>query len=388
MFLKSVKLVDFKSFKDITVIPVRRELTAIVGPNGCGKSNVVDAIRWVIGESSAKQLRGQSMTDVIFNGTSTQKPANRASVELLFDNATGRLGGEFAQYSEIQIRREVGRDGQSTYSLNGTTCRRRDILDIFLGTGLGPRSYSIIEQGMISQLIEARPDDLRAHFEEAAGISKYKERRRETENRLQHTQDNLNRLNDVRLELEKQLKHLTRQAQTAERYKILKTEERTLQVEVKALQWQGFNARLVEIESQLSTQIGHREALMVELEAVNLSLQETRRSAETDVAQHAELQKQYYAKESHMQRMSQDVRHREEKITDVTREIARLSKDSMDFETQLTQLRAQYVELCAEREKLIAPLEARQTIEANHQAQVATQADVYQTATREWDAFQ
>ena len=388
MFLKSVKLVDFKSFKDITVIPVRRELTAIVGPNGCGKSNVVDAIRWVIGESSAKQLRGQSMTDVIFNGTSTQKPANRASVELLFDNATGRLGGEFAQYSEIQIRREVGRDGQSTYSLNGTTCRRRDILDIFLGTGLGPRSYSIIEQGMISQLIEARPDDLRAHFEEAAGISKYKERRRETENRLQHTQDNLNRLNDLRVELDKRLKHLTRQAQTAERYKVLKAEERTLQVEVKALQWQGFQTKLTDLEAQLSTQMAHREALMVELEAVNIALQETRHAAQADVEQHAELQKQYYTKESEMQRLTQEVKHREAKMADVTREIARLSQESIEHEAQLTQLRLQCSALRAERAALEEPVNARQAVEATSQAAVATQNAVYQEAARAWDGFQ
>ena len=198
MYLTSVKLAGFKSFVDPTKIPVRSNMTAIVGPNGCGKSNIVDAILWVIGESSAKQLRGQLMSDVIFNGTTERKPVGRAMVELNFDNSSGRISGEYAKYTDLVIRREVERDGQSSYFLNGTHCRRRDILDVFLGTGLGPRSYSIIEQGMISQLIEAKPDELRAHFEEVAGISKYKERRRETETRIEHTKDNLDRLNDIR----------------------------------------------------------------------------------------------------------------------------------------------------------------------------------------------
>ena len=154
MYLKSIKLVGFKSFVDATTFPIKSNMNAIVGPNGCGKSNVVDAIRWVIGESSAKQLRGQSMADVIFNGTNSRKPVGKAAVELLFDNSDGRLGGEFAKYTEVAIRREVSRDGQSDYFLNGTGCRRKDIIDIFLGTGLGPRSYAIIEQGMVSRLIE------------------------------------------------------------------------------------------------------------------------------------------------------------------------------------------------------------------------------------------
>ena len=178
MNLKSIKLVGFKSFVDPTVIPINASLTGIVGPNGCGKSNVVDAIRWVIGESSAKQLRGQSMADVIFNGTTGRKPVGMAAVELIFDNSAGRITGEYAQFSEISIRREVNREGQSQYLLNGVQCRRRDITTMFLGTGMGARSYSIIEQGVISELIEAKPEELRAHLEEVSGISKYKERRR------------------------------------------------------------------------------------------------------------------------------------------------------------------------------------------------------------------
>ena len=191
MRLSKLKLSGFKSFVDPTTVLFPSSLAGVVGPNGCGKSNVIDAVRWVMGESSAKHLRGDSMADVIFNGSTARKPVAQASVELVFDNSDGGLGGQYANYSEIALRRQVSRDGQSAYFLNNARCRRRDITDIFLGTGLGPRSYSIIEQGMISRLIEAKPEDLRVFFEEAAGISKYKERRRETENRIRHTHENL-----------------------------------------------------------------------------------------------------------------------------------------------------------------------------------------------------
>jgi chromosome segregation protein len=191
MRLKSIKLVGFKSFVDPTTASFPTNLTAVVGPNGCGKSNIIDAVRWVMGESSAKYLRGESMTDVIFNGSNARKPVAQASIELVFDNAEGKLAGEYGKFSEISIKRQVSRDSQSGYFLNGTKCRRKDITDIFLGTGLGPRSYAIIEQGMISRLIEAKPEDLRFYIEEAAGISRYKERRRETESRMRRTRENL-----------------------------------------------------------------------------------------------------------------------------------------------------------------------------------------------------
>ena len=177
MRLKSIRLAGFKSFVDPITIPVSASLIGVVGPNGCGKSNIIDAVRWVMGESSAKHLRGDSMADVIFNGSNSRKPVGKASVELIFDNSDGTAGGEYAKYAEIAIRREAGRDGLSDYFLNKTRCRRKDITSVFLGTGLGPRSYSIIEQGMISRLIEAKPEEMRVFVEEAAGISKYKERR-------------------------------------------------------------------------------------------------------------------------------------------------------------------------------------------------------------------
>lgn len=243
MRLQAIKLAGFKSFVDATTVPFPNNLCAVVGPNGCGKSNIIDAVRWVMGEGSAKNLRGESMTDVIFNGASTRKPVGQATIELLFDNSAGRLTGEYAAYSEISIKRQVARDGQSSYFLNNVKCRRKDITDIFLGTGLGPRSYSIIEQGMISQLIESKPEELRVYLEEAAGISKYKERRKETERRISHTRDNLDRLTDLREELERQIHHLERQAKNAERYTEFKKEERQISAQLSALRWQNLDQK-------------------------------------------------------------------------------------------------------------------------------------------------
>ena len=240
MRLQAIKLAGFKSFVDPTTVPFPSNLCAVVGPNGCGKSNIIDAVRWVMGESSAKTLRGESMADVIFNGSTGRKPVGQASIELMFDNTEGRLNGEYAAYSELSIKRQVSRDGQSNYYLNSQKCRRKDITDIFLGTGLGPRSYSIIEQGMISQLIEAKPEDLRVYIEEAAGISKYKERRRETERRIKHTRDNLDRLSDLREELGRQLHHLERQSKAAERYTEHKKEERRVKAQLQGLKWQAI----------------------------------------------------------------------------------------------------------------------------------------------------
>jgi len=241
MRLEKIKLSGFKSFVDPTTIPFSSDLMGIVGPNGCGKSNVIDAVRWVLGESSAKHLRGDQMADVIFNGSTTRKPVGLAFVELIFDNSDATITGEFAGYQQIALKRQVNREGQSVYFLNGTRCRRKDITDLFLGTGLGPRSYAIIEQGTISRLVEAKPDELRVFLEEAAGISKYKERRRDTENRMRRTRENLERIADLCEEIEKQCRHLKRQASTAERYKVLKTEERQLKAQLLALRWQRLN---------------------------------------------------------------------------------------------------------------------------------------------------
>jgi chromosome segregation protein len=276
MRLEKIKLAGFKSFVDPTSVPIPSNLVGIVGPNGCGKSNVIDAVRWVMGESSAKMLRGESMADVIFNGSTARKPVGAATIELMFDNSEGRAGGQYAQYNQISVKRQVSRDGQSLYYLNSVRCRRRDITDLFLGTGLGPRSYSIIEQGMISRLIEAKPEDLRAFLEEAAGISKYKERRRETENRIRHTRENLERLTDLRDEVAKQLQHLQRQAATAEKYQLLKQEERQTKAELLALRWRALDQDLQQRERNIAELQNHLEAALAEQRKLESVIEEDR----------------------------------------------------------------------------------------------------------------
>lgn len=275
MRLKHIKLSGFKSFVDTTKVTVPNNLIGIVGPNGCGKSNVIDAIRWVMGESSAKTLRGDSMEDVIFNGSAARKPVNRAYVELVFDNKDGSAPGAYAQFAEIGIRRELMREGGSKYFINKTRCRRKDIQDIFLGTGLGPRSYSIIEQGMVGRIVESKPEDLRVLIEEAAGISKYKERRRETENRIRHTRDNLSRVEDIVGELETQLRRLKRQANEAERYKNFKEQQRELDGQLKTMRWSALHEQVkskdVELErlqTEFEGQVSEQRDVESQIEAM------------------------------------------------------------------------------------------------------------------------
>ncbi|KDC51670.1 chromosome segregation SMC family protein [Pseudoalteromonas fuliginea] len=251
MRLSTIKLAGFKSFVEPTKIPFPDQMTCVVGPNGCGKSNVIDAVRWVLGESSAKNLRGDAMTDVIFNGSTNRKAISQASVELVFDNDKGSPSNTFADRNQIAIKRLVTRDGQSLYFLNGSKCRKRDITDIFLGTGLGPRSYAIIEQGMISRLIESKPQELRVFLEEAAGVSKYKERRRETQTRIKSTRENLERLLDVRKELQSQLDKLAVQSVDAKKYRELKAQERTLKGQIAVLKWQKLHQQQLEKSAQI-----------------------------------------------------------------------------------------------------------------------------------------
>ena len=312
MRLSKIKLAGFKSFVDPTTIPFPSNLVGVVGPNGCGKSNVIDAVRWVMGESSASRLRGDSITDVIFNGSSTRKPIGTASVELLFDNSETTLEGQYAKYSEISIRREVARDGISGYYLNGTKCRRKDITGVFLGTGLGPRSYSIIEQGMISRMIEAKPEEMRVFIEEAAGISKYKERRRETSNRIKHTKENLDRLRDVLDEVEKQIKHLDRQAKTAERYGRLKDQERRTAAELLALRLRDLDERAGESMSILAEKETVLEAIVARQRRIETDIEKARvrQSERTDAFN--EIQGRYYRSGSEIARLEQSIEHAKE----------------------------------------------------------------------------
>ena len=232
MRLSRIKLSGFKTFVDSTSLNFPSNLTGIVGPNGCGKSNIIDAIRWVMGESSARNLRGDTMDDVIFSGSSSRSEVSHASIELIFDNSHNKLESKFAKFNEIFIRREANRDGSSSYYINNTRCRRNDIRDVFLGTGLGPRSYAIIEQGMISKIIDSKPEELRTYLEEAAGISKYKEKRRETELRLRHTSENLSRLKDIMREINSSLTKLQKQASDAELYQTLKNDEESYKIKI------------------------------------------------------------------------------------------------------------------------------------------------------------
>jgi len=258
MQLKHIKLAGFKSFVDPTRISFPTNMVAVVGPNGCGKSNVIDAVRWVLGELSAKNLRGESMTDVIFNGSDLRKPSGQCSIELLFDNSMGKLGGEYAKYNEISIKRLMTRDGQSNYSINNTSCRRKDVQEIFLGTGLGPRSYAIIEQGMVSKIVSAKPEEMRVFIEEAAGISKYKERRKETEQRIKKTKENLSRVQDIREEINRLINRLKNQANSAEKYKKLQAEEKELKLNISVVntlqaksQKDKLNSELLSMQNQI-----------------------------------------------------------------------------------------------------------------------------------------
>ena len=312
MRLSKIKLAGFKSFVDPTNITFPSSLVGVVGPNGCGKSNVIDAVRWVMGESSASRLRGDSITDVIFNGSSARKPIGTASVELLFDNSETTLEGQYAKYAEISIRREVTRDGISNYFLNGTKCRRKDITGVFLGTGLGPRSYSIIEQGMISRLIEAKPEEMRVFLEEAAGISKYKERRRETSNRIRHTKENLDRLQDVLEEVEKQIRHLDRQAKTAERYGRYKDEERRTAAELLALRTRDLDDRAENAHAKLSERKTRLEAAIAAQRKIEADIEQARVQQAERADAFNEVQGRYYKVGSEIARLEQTIEHARE----------------------------------------------------------------------------
>jgi len=347
MRLSRIKIAGFKSFVDPTDLKLPSSLVGIVGPNGCGKSNTIDAVRWVMGESSAKHLRGESMDDVIFVGSSTRKPVGQASVELVFDNSDGSLGGEYAQYAEISIRREVARDGQSKYALNNVRCRRRDIRDIFLGTGLGPRSYAIIEQGMISRLIEAKPEDLRVYLEEAAGISKYKERRRETETRIRHTRDNLDRLDDLREEVDKQLAHLQRQANTAERYQRLKAEERLKRGELLVLRRRDFETsrdeqarKTAELESEL-------EGVVAELRSAESAIELARAQQTESSDSFSAVQAEFYRVGGEVARIEQTIEHTRETRHQQSRELAEVDKSLAESELHLRDDTARIAQISA-----------------------------------------
>ena len=332
MRLKNISLSGFKSFVDPTKIAFPSEMSGVVGPNGCGKSNIIDAVRWVMGEISAKNLRGDSMADIIFNGSSSRAPSARASVELLFDNDDGRIGGEYSSYSEISVKRTVDIDGKSTYYLNNSECRRKDITDIFLGTGLGPRSYAVIEQEMATKLISSKPEELRAYIEEVAGISVYKERRKETESRIKRTKENLSRVSDLKDEIDRQLLKLKQQVKSAERYNDLKKKEKKLNSLLKAFNWQQRN----EAASKLNLSIKEIE---LQIEKINSNKQGTQSSIDKSKVRQDEIQleinktqEEFYSSGAKLSKSEQELVFLKGKKTDLATQKENLQNDLKDFE--------------------------------------------------------
>ncbi len=382
MRLSKIKLAGFKSFVDPTTIDFPSNLNGIVGPNGCGKSNTIDAVRWVMGESSAKHLRGASMDDVIFSGSSSRKPVSQASVELVFDNSAGKLEGPYAQYNEISAKRLVTRDGQSKYFLNGTKCRRRDIADLFLGTGLGPRSYAIIEQGMISRLIEAKPEELRVFLEEAAGISKYKERRRETENRIRHTRENLERLDDLREEIDKQLAHLQRQSRTAEKYKELKIEERRFKAEHLALRWRELHAEMENREKAIEEQETRLQEVIAEQRSVESELETLREQRVESNESLNSVQARYYSLGSEISRIEQSIHHEKEMLQRQQSDLNELENALQEIEQTLQSDREQLEEI----DMMLGEAEPQLEMQRESQQVVNDQLHEAEQAMQEWQS--
>ncbi|MGH8248209.1 MAG: chromosome segregation protein SMC, partial [Gammaproteobacteria bacterium] len=387
MRLRKIRLAGFKSFVDPTTLIVPGNLVGVVGPNGCGKSNIIDAVTWVMGESSAKHLRGDSLTDVIFNGSSMRQPVGQASVELVFDNSENRIGGAYASYNEISIKRQIARDGISTYFLNGTRCRRKDIQSLFLGTGLGPRSYAIIEQGVVSRLIEAKPEELRAFIEEAAGISKYRERRRETEHRMRHTRDNLDRLNDIREELARQLAHLQRQARSAERYQILKQEERRHKAELLGLQWRDLRIQADGKAVVLREHENRVEGGIANLRAVEAEITRQREECSAANEEHSRAQSRFYEAGGAISRLEQMIQNSEERILGVQQDLAATRTGRETAESQLQQDRARLSELENSSSKLEPQLHGSRTGSTEAYAALAEAERAIRNGQAEWDAF-
>ncbi|WP_456292773.1 chromosome segregation protein SMC [Pseudomonas sp. AK106] len=387
MRLKCIRLAGFKSFVDPTTVNFPSNMAAVVGPNGCGKSNIIDAVRWVMGESSAKNLRGESMTDVIFNGSTSRKPVSQASIELVFDNSDGTLVGEYASYAEISIRRKVTRDSQNSYYLNGTKCRRRDITDIFLGTGLGPRSYSIIEQGMISKLIEAKPEDLRNFIEEAAGISKYKERRRDTENRIRRTHENLARLTDLREELGRQLERLQRQAQAAEKYQEYKAEERQLKAQLSALRWQALNEQVAQRESVIGNQEVGFESLVADQRSADAAI-ERLRDGHHDLSERFNIvQGRFYSVGGDIARVEQSIQHGQQRLRQLQDDLREAERARLETESHLGHDRTLLATLGEELE-MLEPEQEITLAAAEESAAALEDAETAMHGWQEqWDAF-
>ena len=335
MRLKHISLSGFKSFVDPTRIPFPSDMSAVVGPNGCGKSNIIDAVRWVLGEGSAKNLRGDSMSDVIFNGSVARPASSRASVELVFDNSSGRLGGEYSSYAEISVKRQVDHEGLSSYYLNGSSCRRKDITDIFLGTGLGPRSYAVIEQEMATKLISSKPEELRSHIEEVAGISVYKERRKETESRIRKTKENLDRVNDLKNEIDRNLLKLKQQIKSAEKYDFAKQNLKKFRSLKLASNWLVSSEKVKEMELNEKRQEIEIQKKISEKEKINTRIEEARNNQSNLLLQIEKIQESFYSSGAEISKSEQELISLEEKVVSTNNEIESIDKKIISLNSNI-----------------------------------------------------
>jgi chromosome segregation protein len=384
MRLSKLKLTGFKSFVDLTTLSFPSNKVGIVGPNGCGKSNVIDAVRWVMGESSAKQLRGAAMSDVIFNGSRTRKQIDQASIELVFENVNVP---QYPQHSEIAVKRQLSRNGQSVYFLNGVRCRRKDITDLFLGTGLGPRSYAIIEQGMISRLIEAKPDELRVFLEEAAGISKYKERRKETEQRMHQTRENLARLDDVRNELDKQLSKLKRQAKQAEKFQELKQSGHLLNAQLQAIRWHALDTAVQEQQQTIDEQSAILETDSKALQDFDATHKQ-QREAQT-IAQNTlnDVQARFYEIESEINRLEQSIQHANDRRAQLQGDLEQVETSWEETQRTLKSDEQQLANLETETQETEADLRVKEEAETLAVQSLRDAEEQLQAWQSSWDEF-
>jgi len=387
MRLTKIKLAGFKSFVDPTTVGFPGNLTGVVGPNGCGKSNIIDAVRWVMGELSAKHLRGDSMADVVFNGSTARKPVGSASVELVFDNSDGRISGAYAGYNEVSLKRVVSRDGSSNYFINGARCRRRDITQLFLGTGLGSRSYSIIEQGMISRVIEAKPEDMRAFIEEAAGISRYKERRRETEARVADTRENLERLQDVRDEVDRQIRHLQRQAGAARRYQALKDQERRALAELLALKMRDLDSGVQLQDSAVRERDVALQAALADQRAAEATL-EKQRAIHTERSERVSaVQGRHYGIGADITRTEQSLQHTREMRERQRNDLAKAREQLAELAALIGRDEQQVAALRAEIATLDPQAHEASRLEELAGAQQAQSEQALAQWQQRWDQF-
>ncbi len=384
MRLSKLKLTGFKSFVDYTTLEFPSNRIGVVGPNGCGKSNVIDAVRWVMGESSAKQLRGSAMSDVIFNGSRNRKAIDQASIELVFEKVNVP---QYPQQSEIAVKRQISRKGQSVYFINGIRCRRKDITDLFLGTGLGPRSYAIIEQGTISRLIEARPEELRVFFEEAAGISKYKERRKETESRMKRTQENLNRLEDLQNELDKQLDKLKKQAKQAVKFQELKKSHYLLKAQLQAIRWHALDISVQDQQQYIDEQATILEKDLLSLQDFDSTHKQQREAQNIAQSTLTEAQNNFHTVDTEITKLEQNILHNNERCKQLRFDLEQLEKSQTDANHTLSSDKQQIIELetdLVETETLLTIKLESETMAEQYLTEAQNQLEEWQY---NWDAF-